>query len=74
VSTTATAPDAAPPRLIDVHELARRLDCSSRHVWRLRDTGRLPAPVALGALVRWSSAAIDAWIAAGCPAPRKGGR
>lgn len=42
--------------------LARLLDCSVRHVWRLRDSGHLPAPVKLGRLVRWRRAAVDLFL------------
>lgn len=59
--------------LLDVQAVARMLSCSARHVYRLRDAGRMPPPVRLGALVRWPKSAIDEWIAAGCPSCRKGG-
>ena len=72
--TTATSPpDAA--SLLDVRAVARLLGCSTRHVYRLSDGGRMPPPVKLGALVRWRRSGpdgIEAWIAAGCPAVRKG--
>jgi predicted DNA-binding transcriptional regulator AlpA len=32
----------------------------------------MPAPLRLGALVRWSSHVIQTWIDQGCPAVRKG--
>jgi len=63
--------------LLDVGELSRILGCSARHVYRLADAGRIPAPVKLGALVRWNRATVDAWIKQGCPAVRNlkdGGR
>ena len=53
--------------LLDVREVAAMLSCSVRHVYRLADAGRLPAPVKLGALVRWPRREIEQWIAAGCP-------
>jgi excisionase family DNA binding protein len=56
--------------MIDVDAVAGLLACSPRHVYRLADMGRLPKPVKLGALVRWSRAAIEAWISAGCPSCR----
>ena len=31
--------------LLDVQGVAQLLDCSSRHVYRLSDAGRMPAPV-----------------------------
>ncbi len=53
--------------LLDVQAVADMLDCSARHIYRMSDAGKMPAPVKLGALVRWSRAAIEDWIAAGCP-------
>ena len=49
-------PEAA---LIDVRAVARMLDCSTRHVYCLADASRMPAPVRLGALVRWNRAAVE---------------
>ena len=65
---TAEPIEAAPPRLIDAQEFARRLGCSTRHIWRLRDAGKLPPSITtLGAMVRWPSEAVDDWIRRGCP-------
>ena len=64
-------------KLLDVNAVAELLDCSARHVYRLSDAGLCPAPVKLGALVRWrrstgdAATGIEDWIAAGCPAVRK---
>jgi len=60
--------------LADVQAVAELLSCSTRHVYRLSDAGKMPAPLKLGALVRWSRASIDSWIADGCPSCRKGAR
>jgi excisionase family DNA binding protein len=72
--TPPTAPPdpAVLPALMDVQAVAQLLNCSPRHIYRLSDSGRMPRPVRIGALVRWSRAAVEAWIAAGCPA--EGGR
>jgi len=59
--------------LLDAGQMAMKLNCSKRHVYRLWDAGRIPQPVRLGALVRWSRKAIDEWIADGCPSCRQGG-
>jgi excisionase family DNA binding protein len=56
--------------LLDVHQVAGLLNCSSRHVYRLCDSGSIPQPVRLGALIRWSRTAIAQWIDEGCPACR----
>jgi predicted DNA-binding transcriptional regulator AlpA len=51
--TTTLPVDPAPPAaLLDVRAVATLLDCSPRHVYRLADAGRMPAPVRIGALVR----------------------
>jgi excisionase family DNA binding protein len=62
----------SPPTLLDVRQVAAVLGCSPRHVYRLADAGKMPKPVRLGALVRWSKATIEKWIADGCPHCRKG--
>lgn len=60
--------------LLTVREVAGLLNCSARHVYRLCDAGRMPPPIRLGALVRWSRRVIDGWIADGCPSCRREGR
>jgi excisionase family DNA binding protein len=68
VSTPLAAGAAA--AMMDVKMVAAALSCSSRHIYRLSDAGRMPRPIKLGALVRWNRAEIDAWISSGCPAVR----
>ena len=59
------------PALLDVKGVASLLGgCSTRHVYRLADSGKMPAPVRLGSLVRWRSDEIQVWIANGCPTVR----
>lgn len=80
-ATTATSPPIAGhtppadmpdgPALLTVHEVAGLLHCSARTVYRLADSGRMPRPVRLGALVRWHRATINEWIDGGCPAPQR---
>jgi excisionase family DNA binding protein len=65
--STAPPQPAVPSALLDVQAVAAMLDCSARHVYRLSDAGRMPAPVRVGSLVRWRRSDIDAWLAAGCP-------
>lgn len=57
--------------MLTVHDVARMLNCSARTVYRLTDSGRIPRPVKLGALVRWPREAVEQWIADGCPNVRK---
>jgi len=68
--SAALTPADASAKLLDVQAVAEMLGCSQRHVYRLSDAGKMPAPVKLGSLVRWSTAAIRAWIDQGCPAVR----
>ena len=44
------------PVLLDVRQVAAMLGCSVRHCYRLVDCGKMPAPVYLGALVKWRRA------------------
>ncbi len=44
-------------------QLARLLGISLRHVWRMRDAGRLPKPIRLGKLIRWQKTTIERWLA-----------
>jgi excisionase family DNA binding protein len=62
------------PVLLDVKAVAKLLTCSTRHVYRLCDAGRMPPPVPLGALVRWRRQEIEDWIAGGCKPIRVLGR
>jgi excisionase family DNA binding protein len=71
---TMSAPEPGAALLLDVRAVARLLDCSSRHVYRLADAGKMPAPIKLGALVRWRRQDIDAWLAGGCKPVRMTGR
>ena len=70
-SSVSTAADAS-ARLLDVRAVAKKLNCSTRHVDRLCDAGKMPRPLKLGSLVRWSAKAIAEWVDRGCPPCRKG--
>lgn len=69
MTTLPMRPADSPAKLLDVQAVAELLDCSTRHVYRLSDAGRMPAPVKL-ALVRWSQQSIERWIRGGCPTCR----
>jgi excisionase family DNA binding protein len=75
MTTTATLPGAVEPvLLLDVRAVARMLNCSWRHVYRMADSGRMPPPVRIGASVRWRRADLVEWVSQGCPAIRRGAR
>jgi excisionase family DNA binding protein len=65
---------AALSALLDVRAVAALLRCSARHVYRMADAARMPAPVRLGALVRWRRQELLDWLAAGCPPVRRSGQ
>jgi prophage regulatory protein len=52
-------------RLITVKELAEMLAISTRHVYRLLDSGQLPKPLKLGAAIRWDYDTICRWLESG---------
>ena len=52
--------------LLDVKQVAQILNCSTRTVYRLSDGGKMPRPLRVGNLVRWSHDTINEWIEAGC--------
>jgi excisionase family DNA binding protein len=62
------AVDAA-SHVLDVHELAKLLKCSERHIYRQVNAGVIPAPAKIGTLNRWSRVIIEKWISDGCPIP-----
>jgi len=64
--TTVALPPAEEVRLLDVNAVARFLSCSARHIYRLADSGRMPRPQKLGALVRWDRIELEKWLADGC--------
>ena len=55
------------PQFLTARDIARLLKCSVRTVYRLTDSGRMPRPVKLGAMVRWPREVIESWVAIGCP-------
>jgi len=62
-----THKEAGRPAMLTVHDVAGMLSCSARTVYRLTDSGRMPRPVKLGALIRWPREAVTSWITQGCP-------
>ncbi|WP_390620370.1 helix-turn-helix transcriptional regulator [Stieleria varia] len=57
--------------MLGVHDVASRWGCSPEHVRRLAESGRIPAPVALGRLIRWPLSVLEQWEADSCPPVRK---
>ena len=47
--------------------VAKLLGISTRHLWSLNSSGRLPKPIRFGRAVRWNLEELRAWLAAGAP-------
>ena len=54
-------------RLLGVRQVADQLNVSTRQVWKLASSGRLPKPVRLGRSVRWRESDVAEFIRLGCP-------
>lgn len=68
-SSNPSSPQSKPkmaPSLLDVAQFAEILGCSARHIRRLSDMGKCPAPIKLGSLARWPRAVVEEWIEGGC--------
>jgi excisionase family DNA binding protein len=52
-------------------ELAAALQVSTRTLYRLDSSGKLPRPVSVGRSLRWRRDEILAWLAAGAPKRRE---
>ncbi len=72
---TGQSEPTAESAMLDVKQVAEMLQCSTRHVYRLSDAGRMPRPLKLGQLCRWRRASLVEWLNANCPNCRalKGG-
>jgi excisionase family DNA binding protein len=53
--------------LLTTAEVAEMLGAGQRSVWRWAHSGVMPAPVRIGAAVRFRRDEILDWIAEGCP-------
>lgn len=69
-SNTGVFADGRGRSLLSVNDLAKRWGCSTRHIRRMADAGRIPQPLKLGNLIRWSVAQIERWESDGCPSVR----
>jgi len=54
------------PATYTVADIARLMQCSERHAWRLVKRGVVPGQIhAVGRLVRFSRVAVDVWLSGG---------
>jgi prophage regulatory protein len=64
----ARAPAAVVPELLRSVEAARMLSIGTRTLWRWSRSGKMPRPVKIAdGTVRFRTAELKEWIAAGCP-------
>ena len=55
------------PLMLRVEDVAAMLAISTRQVFRLADSGKMPRPLKLGGAVRWRKGDLETWIEKGCP-------
>ena len=55
--------------LLTVREVAALCKWSTRQVYKMVSSGRLPAPLKVGRSTRWRASDIEAWIKNGCQLP-----
>ena len=57
-------------QLWNIKQLKMVTGLSERTLWRLSDSGKLPATIRIGKSCRWRRTDIEMWIRMGCP-PRQ---
>ena len=57
--------------LIKAKELAEMLSVSTRHIWRMKSSNKLPRAIEIGKCVRWKLLDITNWLTMGCPSMEK---
>jgi len=70
-SLTTPAPQADTPILVDAKAAAAMLGISRTHLFALKASGRLPAPIRLGRAIRWNRETLIQWCMEGCPPPAR---
>lgn len=53
--------------LLTARDVAGVLKITTRQVFKLRSSGRMPAPVKVGRSTRWRASELAGWVEAGCP-------
>ena len=57
---------SSPAALLTIDDVAATLNCSTRHVRRLLDSGSMPAAIRVGKLVRFRRSDFERWVETGC--------
>ena len=54
-------------KLLSAEAVGTMLSLSRRQIFRLNSCGKIPKPIRIGGVVRWSEKSISEWLAAGAP-------
>jgi len=54
-------------RLLNAKAVGQILSLSTRTIFRLNSSGKIPGPVRINGSVRWRQSDIEQWIRLGCP-------
>lgn len=49
-------------QMLNVKQVAQRVGVSERAIWKWTRAGQFPQPIRISRSVRWSEAALEAWI------------
>jgi len=56
------------PALLSLEDAGEYCGISRNSFWKMKASGRCPAPIRLGRRLLWRKADLDRWILDGCPA------
>jgi excisionase family DNA binding protein len=71
VAPNSNLPEPPAPATYDSPDVARVLGVSLRNVRRMDARRAIPGRMTIGRLIRYRRDAVDQWVAAGCPMPRR---
>jgi predicted DNA-binding transcriptional regulator AlpA len=57
--------------LVKAQELAEMLSVSTRHIWRMKASGKLPRAIEIGNCVRGKLLDISIWLSMDCPSTKE---
>jgi excisionase family DNA binding protein len=61
-------------QLLNMHQVAKRMNCSERTIARMVGDGVMPRNMKIGGMRRFDAEKLEQWIANGClPVRREGG-
>ena len=54
-------------KLLTAKAVGEMLSLSKRQIFRLKSSGKIPAPIRIGGSVRWAESIITEWLRMGAP-------